>query len=620
MLMAGKKSKEHRVRRSQLISTFGVGAIMEFPSETLMHAGLDAWNPGDGQSLVDDRLAKRLGVKVFYEPVQADEKHVSGGTVPFVRFPLWQVCPRCRTMHKAEWNSKIPGTCSNGIKPRSGGKPCADLPEYLKPKLAAVRFVVACEAGHIDDFPWVEWAHTPRGKKLERGTGCENPVLRLSPTGRAGLMGLTVKCISCDHPGRTMMGAGSPEVLKDIGCAGNRPWLGPDAIEKCSAENPPRVVQRGATNVYFSQVVSSILIPPHSTSIRRYIARRKNWEILTNGVGEDGRADPDRLRQFAEMHDLPLDELTEAVNERLGMISNSDTEQTEEEYRFAEYKAFLSGRNRNQHDDLNTDPQNIGDYDEDIRPYLRDVVLIEKLTETRALTGFSRLNPPGSGANGQNNIAALSKKRLPWLPAIRAFGEGIFITLDQSFLEEWSNRESVRQRYERIQNRLNEVNISRNRDLRSISPAFILLHTLAHLLIRRLSFDCGYGSSSLRERLYCMQEGEEKMSGILIYTAASDAEGTLGGLVLQGKPGHLEQTIRNALLDAANCSSDPLCTESNGQGSDALNLSACHACSLIPETSCEEGNRLLDRTLVIGEPDDDRIGYFGELLSTIVQG
>ena len=90
--------------------------------------------------------------------------------------------------------------------------------------------------------------------------------------------------------------------------------------------------------------------------------------------------------------------------------------------------------------------------------------------------------------------------------------------------------------------------------------------------------------------------------------------------MLQGKPGHLEQTIRSALLDAANCSSDPLCTESNGQGSDALNLSACHACSLIPETSCEEGNRLLDRMLVIGEPTDERTGYFGGLLNTILQG
>jgi hypothetical protein len=337
-------------------------------------------------------------------------------------------------------------------------------------------------------------------------------------------------------------------------------------------------------------------------------------------VDEDGCADPNRLNQFSAMHGLPLDELTEAVNERLGLISSPPQEQTEEEFRLAEYKAFLSGRNRSHNDDLNLDPQQPADYGQDIQPYFENIVLVEKLTETRALTGFSRMNPPGTGELGQQNIAPLSKNKLTWYPAVRAFGEGIFITLNQKLLDEWAGSEQVRRRYKRIQKRLNEISASRNRGLREITPAFLLLHTLAHLLIRRLSFDCGYGSSSLRERLYCLQSGKEKMSGILIYTAASDAEGTLGGLVLQGKPGHLEQTLRNALIDAANCSSDPLCTESTGQGSDTLNLAACHACALIPETSCEEGNRLLDRLLVIGEPEDAPLGYFGNLLNTIIKG
>lgn len=389
--MSGNRSKERRIRKSQLISTFGVGAIMEFPTETLMHAGLEAWEISSDQTLVDDRLAKRLGVKTFYEPIQAQEKHLPGGTIPFVRFPLWQVCPRCRTMHKVRWNDRTPRTCLSEIKPKSGGKPCASLPQFQKHGLVAVRFIVGCSAGHIDDFPWVEWAHTPRGEKLKRGNRCSNPVLRLSPTGRSGLMGLTVHCVSCKSK-RSMMGVGSPDVLTDFGCTGNRPWLGPDAFENCNAGEPPRVLQRGATNVYFSRVVSSILIPPHSTSIRRIIARQKYWDYLCSGVGEDGRADSMRLEQFSEMHDLPLDELTEAVNDRLGMISDSPQEQTEEDYRLAEYKAFLAGRNRNQNDDLNVDPQRIADYDEDIQPFLNDVVLVEKLTETRALTGFSRLN------------------------------------------------------------------------------------------------------------------------------------------------------------------------------------------------------------------------------------
>ncbi|MEW8692906.1 MAG: DUF1998 domain-containing protein [Candidatus Thiodiazotropha endolucinida] len=552
--------------------------------------------------------------------MQAPEKNIPGGTIPFIRFPLWQVCPRCRTMQKVEWNDRSPRRCNSSVKPRSGGPTCAGLPEFRRPKLTAVRFITACEVGHIDDFPWVEWAHTDRGQKLKRGTGCSNPVLRLSATGRAGLMGLTVECLSCKSK-RTLMGAGDPKVLQEYGCTGNRPWLGPDAVEACFASEPPRVLQRGATNVYFSKVVSSILIPPHSTAIRRLIAHKRRWDVLISGADENGCADPERLRFFAEEYNISLEELTEAVNERLGFITGtSAVEQTEDEFRLAEYRAFLSGRNRSQNDDLNVDPQQIADYDQDIQRYFDNIVLIEKLTETRALTGFSRLNPPCSGEVVQENIAALSKKKLTWLPAVRAFGEGIFITLNQQLVDEWSCRKQVKQRYELIQKRLNEVNTSRSRDLREISPVFLLLHTLAHMLIRRLSFDCGYGSSSLRERLYCLQNGSEKMSGILVYAAASDAEGTLGGLVLQGKRGHLEQTLRNALVDAANCSSDPLCSESTGQGSDALNLAACHACSLIPETSCEEGNRLLDRLLAIGKPEDVSLGYFGSLLNAVVQG
>jgi hypothetical protein len=105
------------------------------------------------------------------------------------------------------------------------------------------------------------------------------------------------------------------------------------------------------------------------------------------------------------------------------------------------------------------------------------------------------------------------------------------------------------------------------------------------------------------------------MSGILVYTAAGDSEGTMGGLVQQGKPTRLESLFRGAIQDARWCSSDPLCIESSGQGIDSLNLAACHACSLLPETSCEEGNRHLDRALLIGTPSHPEIGFFHRLIN-----
>lgn len=616
--MAGKRSREHRIRKSQLITPFGVGAIMEFPTESLMHAGLDAWTVGDDQNLADDRLAQRLGVKNFYEPVQAPEPRQSGGdNVPFVRFPLWHVCPRCRTLQQASWNDRQPPRCTSNVQPRFKGAPCGELPEKRRPHMVPVRFIIACSDGHIDDFPWIEWAHTPRGKKLTPGTGCEVPILRLDYTGRAGLMGLSVRCESCGSK-RSLAGAGSPDALKDFGCTGNRPWLGPDAGEECRCEDHPRVVQRGATNVYFSRVVSSILIPPYSTFVRRFISRKKNWELLTSGVDENGRPDMARLSFFAEEHGIPIGDLTEAVNERLGGISRVFTEQTEEDFRFDEYKAFRAGANRNRDDDLNVIPQVLDDYDADVRLYFQDIVLVEKLTETRTLTGFSRMNPPDMHGEGGGRVAPLSKRKLNWLPAMRAYGEGIFFTLNQDLLDKWSGQTAVQKRFSALQNRLSDVRASRGQEPRIISPAFVLLHTLAHILIRRLSFDCGYGSSSLRERIYCRQSGGEHMAGILIYTAASDSEGTLGGLVRQGKPGRFEQTLRYALVDATNCSSDPLCSESVGQGSDALNLAACHACCLIPETSCEEGNRLLDRLASIGSIMHPEAGFFGSCASNLI--
>ena len=161
----------------------------------------------------------------------------------------------------------------------------------------------------------------------------------------------------------------------------------------------------------------------------------------------------------------------------------------------------------------------------------------------------------------------------------------------------------------------NLMRASRGQPQRNIAAKFILLHTLAHVLINQLSFDCGYGSASLRERLYCnFADPKNPMQGLLIYTASGDSEGTMGGLVRQGKPGRLEPTIRRAIQHAAWCSSDPVCIETTGQGADNANLAACHGCALLPETSCEEGNRVLDRALLIGIPDRPELGFFHQIV------
>ena len=292
--------------------------------------------------------------------------------------------------------------------------------------------------------------------------------------------------------------------------------------------------------------------------------------------------------------------------------------QTEEEFRFSEYEA-LSRQSPEANDEFITIHPAMSEYEPEVRKYIRQIVLVEKLAETRALTGFSRINPPPYREFDQDDQLQLSLQAKPWLPAVRVYGEGIFFTLSDDAVDAWASTD-VAARFHDIATRHGQIYASLGRNPRPLPPRFFLLHSLAHILIRRLSFECGYGSSSLRERLYCWEDEQRPMSGMLIYTAAGDSEGTMGGLVQQGKPGRFESLLMGALEDALWCSSDPLCIESRGQGIDSLNKAACHACSLLPETSCEEGNRFLDRVALVGSTTARSLGFFSELVDQILSG
>jgi hypothetical protein len=101
--------------------------------------------------------------------------------------------------------------------------------------------------------------------------------------------------------------------------------------------------------------------------------------------------------------------------------------------------------------------------------------------------------------------------------------------------------------------------------------------------------------------------------GFLIYTAAGDAEGTMGGLVSLSEGADFETLFSQTLESAEWCSTDPICLElggSHGQGPENCNLAACHACALLPETTCEDMNKFLDRGLMIGTPSDPSLGFF----------
>jgi hypothetical protein len=236
--------------------------------------------------------------------------------------------------------------------------------------------------------------------------------------------------------------------------------------------------------------------------------------------------------------------------------------------------------------------------------------LLHKLRETRAFVGFSRIYPGDDLTQEERwKLVALEKKR--WLPAVIVRGEGIFLKFREDRLGEWIKKFGAthESRFSLINHHMGELRGRRHQQPKLISPKHVLIHTFAHLLINELVYECGYGSASLRERIYS-SDGESPMSGVLIYTAAGDSEGSMGGLVQMGQPSYLEAVVDRALEKARWCSSDPVCIESKGQGPDSCNLAACHTCALLPETSCEEQNRLLDRGVVIGTIENPSSGFF----------
>ena len=578
-------------RRAQSIVPFGVGAIVELEDEALMAAGLEVWPTREAPRLFDQRLAARLRVHHFLTPPPKPERGGAPGTMaslPYVRFPQWHFCPRCRWLAHADLFALNPPRCSNQHpSPRLRGKPpCGTIPVNRQPRMLPLRFVVACRQGHIDDFPWNEWVHAKADQALEWDTGCQPPRLYFFATKMGGLGGLLIECATCGSR-RSLMGSTSPSGVRGLRCQGKRPWLGPDGAEMCHGPMEPGgssnllALQRGASNVYFPSTASSILIPPHSSRVAQILEEPRVKEILDSERNPDDRV----FEVIAKMRGVDAGQLR-AAYEAIRSGAGDEIPDSEVAFRHTEYRALHEER-RDVQDLLVCRPQEVARYSDPVGNHFAHIGLVERLAETRVLTGFHRVDDAAAPPS------ALSLRPLGWLPAFRVHGEGIFLTVDPGRLAELPK--GVERRQLDLLQRAREW----GRCVLPPTVELVFLHTLAHLLIKRLAFEAGYGASSIRERVYSAPaDSGVRMGGILLYTAAGDADGTLGGLVALGRPGRLEPILTRALEDAMWCASDPICSESAGQGPGSLNLAACHACSLLPETSCEFQNRLLDRELV----------------------
>ena len=597
------------LRRSMVVLTSGPGSIVDFRADgapvSAVVAGLEEWDhsfplpPGE-QRVNEPRLQRRLGVSEFRLPPVIDERSTWRGSndtrsLVAVRFPIWLQCPRCDRLAPANrWVNdprKAYRYCPRCTERNPGQRHVPVIP---------VRFVMACEAGHLDEFPWDWW--------VNHKSKCNNRNNLLLRSERPGLSGLIVRCPECGAS-RSMDGIFNAITWRGFRCNGRRPWLRTNS-DTCDLQ--PRALQRGASNLYFPILESALSIPPWSDRLQGELGHY--WDAIIKVEDPDDRAKFIRILAQTQLQpileDLKIspEELADLIEQRRNQYSGDAILEIKHE----EYQHFVAGFDIRREEGGEFEIRNVQIPDK-LKYYFNRIVRVVRLREVMAIRGFTRINPPGDEHN--QNIAPLSIQRSNWLPAIEVRGEGLFLSFDPVRLRRWEQQRVVQDRAERIHagwqqewnNRYGE-----GEPTPKITPRYLLIHTYAHALMRQLNMECGYSSASLRERIYSGDEGED-MAGLLIYTATSDSDGTLGGLQRQGEPTRISRTAIAAIRAMEWCSSDPLCIERTVTPENH-SLAACHACCLAPETSCEQYNRFLDRAMIVGLPNRPEVGFFSSVL------
>jgi len=611
------------IRPSQLLHTYGVGALLDLPHLSVIVNGLDDWPtaPQYAPQIVEDRLlaAVRWELpevrKLLAPPITPEagsslnpfeRENLIG--VPVATFPRWMVCPECDLL--APLSSGLFQLKEQPYHPDRTAYRHENCNKGKQPQVVPARVLVACENGHLDDFPWVAFAH---------GTlPCSgSPLLRLREYGASGeARDLEVMCETCGARRRLAEAFGRENSDKLPRCRGRRPHLRDFDPNGCDL--PTRTLILGASNTWFPVVYSTIAIPVATDQLPRLVA--ENWATLgavTAPVIIGFMRTMGQLGELAQFADAEIWEAIEAKRQQDAGTAAAPAEEpdlkTPEWTVFTQFNPALNG------EDFRLQP---------VTPPARytslisQVVLVERLREVSALVGFTRLESLGDLSDPDLSIerkpAPLARNAPAWVPAAEVRGEGIFIAFDEGKLGEWLNRQAVHERGLDFY-----ASHQQWRKARGIEPPedgfpgmrYALVHTFSHALMRTLALECGYAAASLRERLYSRPSESPggPMAGFLIYTSAPDSEGTLGGLVSLGETATLERHISAALEAMRLCAGDPLCAEHPpAQTGQTLHAAACHACLFSPETSCERGNKYLDRSLLVGTVDRDDLAFFGQ--------
>ncbi|MFC3994378.1 DrmB family protein [Nocardiopsis sediminis] len=610
------------VRPSHLMFTSGVGALVDLPNFAVLVRGLDDWDYTHAygwekiaeprlleavKKLPGNRKVAELRPAPWAEGMDADPNGPASRVgVPISPFPGWFRCTVCNELAALD-SQAFTFENANARKPHEARFVHTGC-NRGKPLAVAARFVLVCTSGHLDEFPYVHFVH--------QGGGCPNathPRLRMDD--RGGNIGANVElaCVSCGERRnlREAMGQRGEEILPR--CRGRHPHLRTYESGGCGVR--PKVLVLGASNQWFSQTLSALAVPTTGAGKLEGMVDQ-HWDLIHPvpvGMYAYMKESHPQWGPFTTWSDAELAAAVEKVRARKDGQDAAPDDDAYPDLRTPEWEVFSAPTAPEPGPDfaLRRDP---GGVPAELQGVFDDVVQVERLREVRALTGFTRLDAPDPDDPDLVVRVPLSRSDPEWIPASEVRGEGMFLRVPEELLAAWEKRVARSEalalhtaayrtfRENRYSNRL-----SGGFDPMRHWPGarYIALHTLSHLLIRTIALDCGYNAASLSERVYAGTE-EDPRSGILIYTAVPDAEGTLGGLVSQAEPERLAGLVRRALNEAMRCSSDPLCAERQPQPrADFLHGAACHVCLFVSETTCERGNRFLDRRFVvpIGDPD-----------------
>jgi hypothetical protein len=610
-------------RWSHLVGYSGVGALVRADNDLFVIMDIGHWTEKDGES-AGERIryvelligTLGLGKKVLRQPPMArlvDNGAVDGICVPAARFPRWTICPTCGLLHYLPWRRREAQADGTVEDPRCN---C-----HKRSRLHQIDWVLAHPDGGLRDVPWHLLAHQDARSGRDCRENRDEPYLRLLSNRSGGPAQL--RCERC----QAVTSFNPRKNLKLSVDPSRQPWQRTEAKNSVPSQQEFVILAVNDSRLYLPRTTSGLVIPPESRvgagdvidRLFRNDAAQTELARCRTPLARKGV-----LRRLADAFGCTPQALEDALHEiEKGWPLYGETatpgQLMEKEYqaltvpipRQMEGESFITEHLSEGWRTLALDNDN-GVRPSAIRDAVQQLVAVTRLREIRVFRGFYRVNQgfddrmrPNSTGDKAEPWGPLVQPDLtddpPWLPAIELYGEGIFFTLDEAMLRRWERQDGLAHRARTMQKRLENAGIRLNEEPPSpLTPRFILLHTLAHLLIRRLEAEAGYPAASIRERIYCAG-GKTPMSGILAYVAVPDIAGSLGGLAELAQPRRFMQLLASVFDHADWCSLDPVCAEHQGQGPSQLNRAACHACALVPEPSCQFGNLLLDRVFIAGD-------------------